>query len=222
MKNATTIDTILVFWPSGDTSIFEKVGVNQRITAVEHGDFMGKGACLKWDWNIHGHYYYSGDIRLLVGGKFMPAGLTVAAGTRIYAHKTFRTNLKPKISFGQAQHYSTGWEGTYLTTYGTSTNQVYFTSQYTPPASGNWTGLVIYDPDSLFLHYTNVTYATTGLYGSDYQYAPERFQITNSTFLGHTSAGVDLYQTAFKPKLFNRHRKFNISELFRLSYPNQA
>jgi hypothetical protein len=66
----TSIDSIIVYWPSGDTSLIENVIPRQRITIVEHGNINGDSAQgMNWNSNIDGDYYLSGSLNFYNGAE---------------------------------------------------------------------------------------------------------------------------------------------------------
>lgn len=173
---ALSVD-VLVAWPSGDTSFFEDVATNQRITVVEHGTFSDHD--MVWDYGLYGHYYISGDVTI------QNIEVQIVEGTHVYFHKTWRTNIRPKLLV------STGGS---LAALGTVDKPVVFTSQYSAPAEGDWEGLyTMLSANSIWLEFAQVSYANYGLYGLEYlMLAPGSLDVTNCRFTSLEKAGIDL------------------------------
>jgi parallel beta-helix repeat protein len=173
----SSVDSVLVYWPSGDTSIFENVATNQRITVVEHGYFNDHD--LVWDHNLHGHYYISGNVTI------QGIELEIAEGTHVYFHKTWRTDNRAKLLFSVSAS---------LTISGTEDNPVILTSQYSSPKAGDWEGMyTMLSTNSISLDFAQISYGNYGFYGWEYlSYAPGSIDITDCRFTNLKSAGVDL------------------------------
>ncbi len=171
------IDSVLVYWPAGDTSIFEHVATNQKITIVEQGAFADHD--MVWDRNVHGDYYISGDITL------SSLNLQVNAGTHVYFHKTWRTNLPAKFLLGP----NTGF-----TSNGTAEQPVVFTSQYASPAAGDWLGIQTkYATNIVSMTHTVVSYGEIGFNGIEYYtLRPQSMDFRDCRFMYHKYAGIDL------------------------------
>ncbi len=147
---------------------------------------------MTWDWHIHGNYYFSGDIRF--GWKDVDlAGLTILGGTKVLAHKTYRVNKAPKIYFQLFRKY--------LTTYGTPNNPVCISSQYSSPSYGDWEGLVIDYPDSVYLNGTIISFANTGLSAYGVDFYPLDIQIDKCSFISHYYGGIVLYRPAIYKRM---------------------
>jgi hypothetical protein len=199
---ANFIDSVVVYWPAGDTSIFQRVPTNQRITIVEPGYYSGHGGHQVWDCNIHGNYYFSGDLTFEECQKNDGTGLMVLAGTKVLAHKTFRLNQAPKIYIKSNPLFND--PTCFFTTHGTMTEPVQFTSQYSSSNAGDWKGIEIDSPDSVYLNWTRISYAINGLHGLINSY-PGDLQIYNCYFGKNSTAGIDLYSpsTATSTNIIN-------------------
>lgn len=182
---ASTIDSVMVYWPSGDTSFFEDVATNQRITIVEHGLFDRYD--MTWDHNEYGHYYASGDITI------EDHELEVAEGTNVYFHKTWRTNARPKLTI---------YSGATLTVSGTESDPVIFTSQYASPASDDWEGIYTERASSsISMDFARVSYCNYGLRGVEYySYTPGSIDIDHCRFTTIDKTGIYLvYPSSTSP-----------------------
>jgi hypothetical protein len=181
----TNVDSVMVYWPAGDTSIFEDVPTNQRITIVEQGVFdHDLRADMTWDKEIFGDYYISGDVSFRDGFT-----LTINRGTKVFFHKTWRTNVAPKMQF---EDYSS------LIINGTSQEPAALTSQYLTPHAGDWTGIVLIGvyPNNIQLNYCTVEYASIGLF-SPVVVSPDHININHCNFGKMVTAGIDLWATAY-------------------------
>ncbi len=174
---AMSVDSVMVYWPSGDTSFFEDVSSNQRITIVEHGLFDEND--MTWNHSEYGHYYVSGDVTI------EDIELEVTEGTHVYFHKTWRYNVRPKLKV---------YADASLTVTGTVSYPVLFTSQYDTPASGDWEGLYTkFSANAITMDFARVSYANYGLYGVDYStQSVGSLDINKCRFTNLEEAGIDL------------------------------
>lgn len=174
---ASSVDSVMVYWPSGDTSFFEDVSSNQRITIVEHGLFDEND--MTWNHNEYGHYYVSGDVTI------EDMELEVTEGTHVYFHKTWRYNVRPKLKV---------YTDASLTVTGTVSYPVLFTSQYDTPASGDWEGLYTErSATAITMDFARVSYANYGLYGVDFSnQSVGSLDINECRFTNLEEAGIDL------------------------------
>jgi len=171
------VDSVLVFWPSGDTSIFEDVATNQRITIVEHGYFQQHN--MVWDKDWHGHYYISGDVII------KNIELEVKEGTHVYFHRTWRSEKETALKVSK--------DNASLIVNGTEANPVVFTSQYADPSAGDWEGIQVMYDNAITMEHAEISYAKIGLTGLNYlSFRPNTLSIENCRFLNNTVAGIDI------------------------------
>jgi hypothetical protein len=178
----TSIDSIIVYWPSGDTSLIENVAPRQRITIVEHGNINGDSAQgMNWNSNIDGDYYLSGSLNFYNGAE-----LTTSKANVLF-HRYWRTNALPRIGISNYAAFR-GYDSNFL-------------SQYNPPAPGDWTGIYLNGYPTMFnMLKCRVQYAINGVF-SPTGCSPDSFYIGQSRFRQMTTSAIDLQSPAYLDRL---------------------